>query len=658
MNKLKRLLSLCIIGAMLATSQGVGVSAEEQQTEIFTSEAPEEMGSFLEAEVVETELEFTLDSFAGFIEKVENSVQELEIKIKTYDKNTEFVAVIVPDYTLAESVEWANLLKSELEVYENVKIHILEEEKVQDKEYVQKEEAHIYLSFNEKFGEVTETIGLGYDSIFSVIYKDDLIAIPVITLHKYNEFPIVGDSYAYVDVLVQYYGLELSVEPIIETEMITSETEILETGISEIEISETESPVMAAATFAAPVTMSAQETRVRNFVTSLYTNILNRAGDATGIDYWTKVLVGQTGTGAHVAMMFIESPEFQAKPMSNQDYVNILYRTILNRQGEASGVVYWTSRLDYGISKKSVAAQFLTSPEFKALCSSYGIQHGTVSYSENRDKDINYTRFVIRLYEKALNREYDVAGLNYWTGRILSNLETTESVAEKFFLSPEMQRRNLSNAEYVRVLYRTFLDREADPSGNTYHVNRLNNGITRTTVLYGFSRSPEFKSVINGILSSTISGRVMESQYWSDPLVDDRTLLAAIIYTESRGEGYNGQLAVGFVVMNRMNHSAFPNSLRENIYWKNQFQPARTGVLSAVLKDTSVITATCWEAADRALAMRNQTKVIPGVTLPNGKTNFDYLYFMTPAAYERHKWPDDDTFLLRNHMFFSRVGYR
>jgi|GEM_PF-1651874 len=406
-----------------------------------------------------------------------------------------------------------------------------------------------------------------------------------------------------------------------------------------------------------PTSVSTQRQFVQNFVTRLYKYILNRTPDMVGLNSWVDTLINNKETGAEVAMKFINSPEFQLRSLSDSFFVDILYYTVLDRSGDADGVAYWNKLLGYGMSRTYVATQFLSSKEFENICSQYGITQGSVSSSENRDKNLSYTRFVTRLYEKALKRKYDIEGLNYWTGTLVNGKLTAEAVAEYFILSAEMQQKNYSNPEYVKVLYATFLDRDPETAGYNYHLNRLISGMSRINVMYGFSRSAEFKILIGQIISQNVNGRVMETQYWSDPQVPDRTLLAAIIYTEARGETYAGQLGVGIVVMNRINHANFPNNIRENIYWKNQFQPARTGVLTAVLKNTSVITASCWAAADAAIAMKNSMKTIPGISI-FGKTQFDYLYFMTPAAYLMNKWLGDDTYILGNHVFFSRIGYR
>ena len=51
----------------------------------------------------------------------------------------------------------------------------------------------------------------------------------------------------------------------------------------------------------------------------------------------------------------------------------------------------------------------------------------------------------------------------------------------------------------------------------------------------------------------------------------DTALLARLISAEARGESYEGQVAVGAVVMNRIAHPSFPNTLSGVIYQKGAF---------------------------------------------------------------------------------------
>lgn len=65
-----------------------------------------------------------------------------------------------------------------------------------------------------------------------------------------------------------------------------------------------------------------------------------------------------------------------------------------------------------------------------------------------------------------------------------------------------------------------------------------------------------------GIFESNQSGSVASSDY---------NLLARIISAEARGEPYMGQVAVGAVILNRIEHPSFPDTLSGVIYQKNAF---------------------------------------------------------------------------------------
>lgn len=59
----------------------------------------------------------------------------------------------------------------------------------------------------------------------------------------------------------------------------------------------------------------------------------------------------------------------------------------------------------------------------------------------------------------------------------------------------------------------------------------------------------------------------------------DLRLMASIINCEAGIESYQGKIAVGIVVMNRVKSKQFPNTIRKVIYEKGQFSPVRNGAL-------------------------------------------------------------------------------
>lgn len=65
--------------------------------------------------------------------------------------------------------------------------------------------------------------------------------------------------------------------------------------------------------------------------------------------------------------------------------------------------------------------------------------------------------------------------------------------------------------------------------------------------------------------------------------VNDLLRLAAIIYCEAGGEPYEGQLAVGSVVMNRVASSKYPNTIEEVLMQPYQFTPVGSGRYSIAL---------------------------------------------------------------------------
>lgn len=88
-------------------------------------------------------------------------------------------------------------------------------------------------------------------------------------------------------------------------------------------------------------------------------------------------------------------------------------------------------------------------------------------------------------------------------------------------------------------------------------------------------------------------------QYTTD--ADTTLLLAALIHCEAGGESYEGQVAVGAVVMNRVRSKAYPDTIHGVIYASGQFTPAMSGKVNRVL-ESGKIYPSCIKAAEEALS--------------------------------------------------------
>jgi len=78
----------------------------------------------------------------------------------------------------------------------------------------------------------------------------------------------------------------------------------------------------------------------------------------------------------------------------------------------------------------------------------------------------------------------------------------------------------------------------------------------------------------------------------------DLRLMSSIINCEAGIEPYQGKLAVGIVVMNRIKSKSFPNSLKGVIYQSGQFSPVRNGSLNRRLSqyDSGSIKSKQWKS--------------------------------------------------------------
>lgn len=68
----------------------------------------------------------------------------------------------------------------------------------------------------------------------------------------------------------------------------------------------------------------------------------------------------------------------------------------------------------------------------------------------------------------------------------------------------------------------------------------------------------------------------------------DLYMLAKCIYAEARGESYTGQVAVGAVILNRVESSQFPNTISGVIYQKNAFTAVSDGQINLTPDKTAM----------------------------------------------------------------------
>ncbi len=146
-------------------------------------------------------------------------------------------------------------------------------------------------------------------------------------------------------------------------------------------------------------------------VNAMYHLYLQRSPDASGGQHWVSFLLAG-GTLEQVAEGLTSSQEyFVLQGGTNQGFITGLYRDVLNRSASTAEIASWETALDSGASRASVAADFLTSQEYR-------------------------TDLVQNDYRTFLHRAADAAGLAHWVGA-LSAGATDQQVLAAIFGSPE-----------------------------------------------------------------------------------------------------------------------------------------------------------------------------------------------------------------------------
>lgn len=146
---------------------------------------------------------------------------------------------------------------------------------------------------------------------------------------------------------------------------------------------------------------------VDNYLDSLYSNLLGRAVDQAGEDFWSNA-VANGQTLAQVTASIAATAEAQGTTISDTAFVQSLYESALGREADTAGQDFWVNALSNGSSRTDIASSIINSNEASS--------HANVE-------------FVNSLYTNALGRDNDandVGGKAFW----LTALENGASHAQ------------------------------------------------------------------------------------------------------------------------------------------------------------------------------------------------------------------------------------
>lgn len=198
-----------------------------------------------------------------------------------------------------------------------------------------------------------------------------------------------------------------------------------------------------------------------SFVESLYPVLLDRDGDAAGVAYFTDALDRRLLTRLQVVQAFQNSIEYR------EMVVGQIYQQLLIRKPDPGGLAFWTSFLAAGGTRQQLEIAIAGSPEFFAV-------------TDNRND-----RFVMALFNDLLFHPPSAASEAEFEQALAAGASHA-SVAADIILSPEQEQL------LVNGFYGKFLSRPADPSGFNAYVTEILHGATLEQVTESMITSDEY----------------------------------------------------------------------------------------------------------------------------------------------------------------------
>jgi len=132
------------------------------------------------------------------------------------------------------------------------------------------------------------------------------------------------------------------------------------------------------------------------FVYRLYANCLERRPDTAGQEYWCGALMNGS-TGSDVAYGFVFSEEQWKSYRDNDEYVEMMYETLMGRAPDANGKKDWVDQLNYTRTREHIFNGFLFSHEFGEQCAAAEIALGDPIEEPDESYEWQYNVEVLRL---------------------------------------------------------------------------------------------------------------------------------------------------------------------------------------------------------------------------------------------------------------------
>jgi N-acetylmuramoyl-L-alanine amidase len=166
--------------------------------------------------------------------------------------------------------------------------------------------------------------------------------------------------------------------------------------------------------------------------------------------------------------------------------------------------------------------------------------------------------------------------------------------------------------------------------GQTVHINKPESYSDTTVTTLADLETRVHTVKARAAATTPASVNAVKAPSFSQSEID---LLARLVRAEAETEPYDGKVAVACVVLNRVESAKFPDTIKEVIYQKGQFQPVRNGQINKPANEDSI------RAVHQAL---NESRTLAQ----------DSLFFYNPAI-ATSRWLDSraTTIIIGDHVF-------
>ena len=114
--------------------------------------------------------------------------------------------------------------------------------------------------------------------------------------------------------------------------------------------------------------------QINVFVDRFYHLVLNREPDEAGFKNWT-THISNDGSASDLARSFFRSPEFTDRQTTDDEFLDILYRALFDREPDEAGKYSWLDVMASGLPREDVVDGFIGSHEFRYLARHFSTEN-------------------------------------------------------------------------------------------------------------------------------------------------------------------------------------------------------------------------------------------------------------------------------------------